>query len=370
MVDYEILKIAPDMKIINLYIIDSDINIRQRLLDATANDTSIAISAEERPDDPKSVLQDLKETGADALILGINEKDSLEMQIFKEVRNQLPYLPVMVMTPHNRQGAEIALTALKNGAVEYFPKTSPLSNAVLPVEYFEKRVVPVIKIIPRLNRNILLTTGYIDDAAKKINPIPSDFFENSFSKMDLLVIAGCLGGIASLYLLLSGLPGSLPVPVIVVQHIPDMLTEVLAADLNKFTGLNVKEAEEGEELLAGHVYISPGDYHITVRRFDQKRVISLNQSGKIKGFRPSIDVLMKSVRKQYGNRVLSVYLSGGGNDGIDGANIIDVIGGQIIIQNKQTSLLSDLTWKLEMMGLNEGSYPVERLAHEISKRLI
>ena len=358
------------MKKIHLYIIDSDETVRQRVLDATAADPEITIAESEGPGNTDTTLEKLKSEKPDALLLGINEKFSAEMDLLITIRENLPYLPIMVMASHNREGAEIALSALKKGAVEYFPKTSPLSSAILPVEYFETRVRPVIKAVPRLNRAVLLSSNHLEDAVNKITPIPGEFFSNSFSRMELVVIAGCLGGVASLYLLLAGLPGNLPVPVIVVQHAPDMLTNVLATDLDKITALNVVEAKDGDKLLPGYVYIAPGDQHVTVRKSNQKMVISLNRNNFVKGFRPSIDVLMKSVRKQYGNRVLSVFLSGGGNDGIDGANVVDVIGGQIIIQNKQTSLLSDLTWKLEMMGLNEGSYPIERLAHEISRRLI
>ncbi|MCC5941245.1 MAG: chemotaxis protein CheB [Balneolaceae bacterium] len=358
------------MKKINLYIIDSDEIVRQRVMDAIANDPEISIAESESLGDIKATLENLNSENPDALILGINEKNSDEMELFIEIRAACPYLPVMVMTPHNREGAEVALHTLKKGAVEYFPKTSTLSNSILPVEYFEKRVKPVIKVVPRLNRAVLLSANQFEDSINKIEPIPGEFFSGSFSRMEMVVIAGCLGGVASLYLLLAGLPGNLPVPVIVVQHAPDILTDVLADDLDKITELNVVEAKDGDALLPGQVYISPGDHHVTVRRSNHEMIISLNQNRMVQGFRPSIDVLMKSVRKQYGNRVLSVFLSGGGNDGIDGANIIDVIGGQIIIQNKQTSLLSDLTWKLEMMGLNEGSYPIERLAHEISRRLI
>ncbi|TVR16835.1 MAG: response regulator [Balneolaceae bacterium] len=358
------------MKKIKLFIIDSDETVRNRLHDAINPDPEIKLIACEHADDVQTAIDKLNTAKPDALILGINEKNSAEMDIFQKAREQFPYLPVMVMTPNNRDGAEIALITLKKGAAEYFPKTSPFSGIILPIDYFENRVRPVIKVVPRLNRTVLLNTNYLENAIQKTEPIPAEFFTNSFNRMDMVVIAGCLGGVASLYRLLAGLPGTLPVPVIVVQHAANMLTEVLAEDLDKITDLNVKEAQEGDALLPGCVYIAPGDHHITVRKKNQEMVIMLNQSSYVKGFRPSIDVLMKSVRKQYGNRTLSVFLSGGGNDGIDGANIIDVIGGQIIIQNKQTSLLSDLTWKLEMMGLNEGSYPIERLAHEISRRLI
>ncbi|MBD3616246.1 MAG: hypothetical protein HUJ22_06685 [Gracilimonas sp.] len=357
------------MKPINIFILDANEIVRRRLQDAVTETTglNILLSGSSTEHDIRTKIKDAE---PDLIVMGIDHHYSEEMRLFNYLRNQHAHLPILVMTPHNRDGATVAITTLKKGAVEFFPKSTTLSGSILTVDFFKERLIPIIKITPRLNRNVLLSQHFVDTAVKKIEPIPDDFFNTSLSRMELLVIAGCLGGVAPLYLLLSSLPKNLPVPIVVVQHMVEIYSKVLAEDLDKYTKLSVKEAEHGEELKAGHVYIAPGDYHTLTYKKDQKIHLTLNHGPKVAGFRPSIDILLKSTAQQFGKRMLTVYLSGGGNDGIEGAKIIDIIGGQIIIQNARTSLLSDIPWKVESYGINEGAYPVERLGHEISKRLV
>lgn len=357
------------MKMINIFIAEPNLYVREKMEKAINQTDGLSLINSKSTEPIEEVWKEIVESEPDLLILGIDYNDSEEMKLFLRIRQQQEYLPVIVLTPHNKAGAVAAIQALKNGAVEYFPKTTRFSNSVRTLDFFQNRVIPVIKAIPRLNRTVLLTRNFLDKKIELTNPIPADFFKTSMSRMELLVIAGCLGGVAPLYILLSQLPKNLPVPVIILQHIEELYSEVLAEDLNKYTELEVKEAKEGDVLQNGVAYLAPGNYHIQIKKSDGVNKILLSQQPDVAGFRPSIDVLLDSVAKQYGPNTLSVFLSGGGGDGTEGAKIIDIIGGQIIVQNKQTSLLSDFNWNLKVHGIHEGAYPIERLVHEISNRL-
>jgi two-component system, chemotaxis family, protein-glutamate methylesterase/glutaminase len=357
------------MENVTVLLLDPNQTLVNTLSDLIHRDEDLVLGRAMTTDQIENIDQLLNEQNPGVIVLGIDSPVSKEMDLFEYLRKKYSHLPVLVMTPHSRTGAEIALTSLKKGAVEYIVKTTILSGSLLSDEHFNGRLVPVLKAVPRLNRNILVAGTFVDEAVKAVHPVSNDFFKDAENRIKLLVIAGCLGGVPSLYLLLSSLPESLPVPVIVVQHMPDIYTQVLAEDLNKITGLNVVEATNNVELKPGTVYITPGKYHASTRSIGQKNVITLHHGPKVKGFRPSIDVLLQSTQNTYQSNVLAVYLSGGGNDGIDGAKVIDITGGQIIVQNKNSSLLSDLPWKIESLGLHEGSYPLERLGHEISKKI-
>ena len=352
-----VLLIEPDPKLVNLL---------SELID---EDSDLIIGKALTTGQVDSIEKLVEETRPGVVVLGIDKQESNEMEIFHYLRKEHASLPVLVMTNHNRTGAEIALYALKKGAAEYFVKTTKLSGTILSDEYFNGRLIPVLKAVPRLNRNVLSSAKFVDEAIKAVQPVPNDFFTDAENRIKLLVIAGCLGGVPSLYLLLSSLPESLPVPVIVVQHMPEIYTQVLAEHLNEVCALNVVETTNGIELKPGTVYITPGKYHASTRTIMGKKVITLHHGSKVHGFRPSIDVLLQSTQNTYHSNVLAVYLSGGGNDGIDGAKVIDFTGGQIIVQNSNSSLLADLPWKIESMGLHEGSYPLERLGYEISRKI-
>jgi len=357
------------MKRINIFVAEPNLFVREKLDKAINQTDGLSLINSKSTEHIEELGKEIVESEPDLLILGIDNNDSEEMKLFLRVRQQLEYLPIIVLTPHSKSGAMAAIQALKHGAVEYFPKTTRFSNSVRTLEFFQNRVIPVIKAVPRLNRTVLMTRNILDTKMKYTDPIPADFFNTSMSRMELLVIAGCLGGIAPLYVLLSQLPKNLPVPVIILQHIEELYSEILAEDLNEYTELEVKEAKEGDVLQNGIAYLAPGNYHIQIKKSDGDNRIFLSQQSDVAGFRPSIDVLLDSVAKQFGPNTLTVFLSGGGGDGTEGAKVIDIIGGQIIVQNKQTSLLSDFNWNLQVHGIHEGSYPIERLAYEIGNRL-
>lgn len=354
---------------IKLFVAEPNSFVRDKLEKAIHQTDGLSLVRSVSTEQIEKIEKEIIESEPDLLILGIDSDDSQEMKLFYRIRQKLEYVPVIVLTPHSIPGAVAAINALKSGAVEYFPKTSAFSGTVRSLDFFQKRVVPIIQAVPRLNRTVLLTRGYLDSKIKTSDPIPADFFKTSMSRMDLLVIAGCLGGIAPLYILLSQLPGNLPVPVIILQHIEDLFSEVLAEDLDRYTELEVKEAKEGDVLESGIAYLAPGNHHILVKKNNGDNRIVLNQLSEVAGFRPSIDLLLESVARQFGPNTLTVFLSGGGGDGTEGAKVVDIVGGQIIVQNKQTSLLSDFNWNLQVHGIHEGAYPIERLAHEIGKRL-
>ncbi len=357
------------MEHVSVLLIEPDKNLVNLLSDLIDYDSDLFLGKAVTTNQVESIENLVDEVRPGVVVLGIDGQESKEMEIFHYLRKEHSSLPILVMTNHNRAGAEIALYTIKKGAVEYFVKTTKLSGTIQSDEHFNGRLIPVLKAVPRLNKNVLVSGTFVDEAIKAVQHVPSDFFNNSENRIKLLVIAGCLGGVPSLYSLLSSLPQNLPVPVIVVQHMPEIYTEVLAEQLNKISALNVVETTNGIELQPGTAYITPGKYHASTRTIMGKKVITLHHGSKVHGFRPSIDVLLQSTQNTYQSNVLVVYLSGGGNDGIEGAKVIDFTGGQIIVQSSNSSLLADLPWKIESLGLHEGSYPLDRLGYEVSKKI-
>lgn len=357
------------MKSLQIYLTDPDKTIRNRLSEIINSDSDLTLAGCSTVTDVDQERDNIVNSNPDVLLLGINRDDSKELQLFTLLRKEHPQLPVLVLTKHTTEGAKIALKTIKRGAVEYFPKTTTLSGSVQPDRFFRERLLPVIKAVPRLNRNILISGHGVEQLvpAKMAGTRTSPPAERPHH---LLVIAGCLGGIPALYILLSSLPKELQVPVVVVQHMLEIYSKELAEDLDRILPYEVLEAEEGSELLPGRVLISPGNMHSTLRRNRSGHMITLNTHEKVKGFRPSIDLFLSSAATIFGNRILTVYLSGGGKDGIEGAKVIDVIGGQIIIQNRNSSLLPDLPSEIQLFGIHEGAYPLERLGQEITRRLL
>lgn len=317
----------------------------------------------------KEILNYLEGQATDVVLLGISRMDTDEMKCFNAIRDRYPDLPVILLPTHDEEGARATLSALKRGAIEYINKTMSFSGAVHNEEHFKKRLVPVIKAVPRLNKKVIEHHRELEKTIRSIKKVKFTEGQDSMMRKELLVIVGCLGGVQALYLLLSSLPENLPVPIVVLQHMPKIFTRELAADLREWTGLEVEEATDNCRLQAGTVYVAPGDQHAYVHSFEDHTLMTLVKGNNVSGYRPSMDELLKSTRNAFGNRVLVVYLSGGGTDGVEGAEVLDTVGGQIIIQNRSTALLWDLPFKVGVREVVDGSFPVDNLGQQITQRL-
>jgi len=151
---------------------------------------------------------------------------------------------------------------------------------------------------------------------------------------EVVAVASSAGGLAALTSLLSGLPASFPVPVLLVQHLDPRHKSLLADMLGRCTELPVKMAEGGDRLTGGSVFVAPPNYHLLV---DSGGTLSLTQSELIHFLRPSADILFESVARNFPGRAIAVVLSGTGSDGARGVKAIKSTGGTVIAQDQDTS---------------------------------
>lgn len=151
---------------------------------------------------------------------------------------------------------------------------------------------------------------------------------------DIVALAASAGGLHALSQVLSGLPVEFPVPLVVVQHLNPQHSALMADILNRRTALWVKEAEHGEHLVAGRVYLAPPNYHLVV---NADRTLSLTQTEFVNFVRPCADLLFESVANIYQNRAIAVVLTGKGVDGTQGVQAIKNNGGITIAQDEATS---------------------------------
>ncbi len=151
---------------------------------------------------------------------------------------------------------------------------------------------------------------------------------------DVVAVAASAGGLRALSELLAGLPGDLPAAIMIVQHLDPRHRSLMAEILAKRTKLPVKQAEEGETVSAGTVYIAPPDRHLLV---DQAGTLSLSNAELVHFVRPSADLLFESVAASYRERAIAVVLTGSGSDGAMGLKAIKATGGTVIAQDEPSS---------------------------------
>ncbi|OON78776.1 chemotaxis protein CheB [Streptomyces tsukubensis] len=172
----------------------------------------------------------------------------------------------------------------------------------------------------------------------------------------IVAIASSAGGIRGLTVLLGGLDESLPVAVLVVQHLDPHHRTVLAEILGRRTSLPVKLAGAGERVRPGHIYIAPPGRHLLAAPRDR---IRLSGADAVNFVRPSADLLFRSVAEQYGERVIACVLTGTGRDGASGADAVKAAGGKLIVQDPDSAEFTGMPEAAVSTGRADFVLPLE-----------
>jgi two-component system chemotaxis response regulator CheB len=169
--------------------------------------------------------------------------------------------------------------------------------------------------------------------------------------------------------LFSGLPADFPAPLLVVQHMPPMFTQMLAERLTKHSKIATVEAKSGMEVEPGKAWIAPGDFHLEVVREGYRVQTKIHQEPPENACRPAVDPLFRSVARVFGANCLAVVLTGMGQDGLRGCEAIRAKGGQILAQDEASSVVWGMPGYVARAGLADQVTPLPKLASEIVRRV-
>jgi two-component system, chemotaxis family, protein-glutamate methylesterase/glutaminase len=291
-------------------------------------------------------------------------------------------LPVIMVSSLTKAGAETTLQALDRGAMDYVgkPDSGTGRHRVLGEELIRKiRMMSGVDV----TRMLRIRCERLERARKRTLTHPSTAAP-THAASSVATPAGfaeaCIalgistGGPPALTTLFEALQPPLP-PMLVIQHMPPNFTKAFAWRLNSLSPLSVKEAKPGDVLEPNHVFVAPGDKHLSIRRQDGRAVVHIDESDPVSGHRPSVDVMMRSAAEVYGSRVLGVIMTGIGRDGSDGCRSIRSRGGYVIGQDEATSDVYGMN-KVAMVegnvdrqfGLDEGSNLIMGLAAKLPAR--
>jgi two-component system chemotaxis response regulator CheB len=183
-------------------------------------------------------------------------------------------------------------------------------------------------------------------------------------------MAASAGGVPALRSVLAGLSASLPVPVLIVQHMPPVFTRQFAERLDRLSALHVVEAVDGTPLLPGTVHLAPGDRHLVVEPDPGGRFrTALTEEPPENYCRPAVDPLFRSAVAAYGGAVLGVVLTGMGSDGRQGAGAIREAGGTVLVQDQTTAVVWGMPGAVAQAGLADEVLPLDRIVGAIHRHL-
>lgn len=282
--------------------------------------------------DGEETLEIVERTNPDVLLLDIVMPRKDGISVIKELMRKKP-LPIVVFSSLTRENADITLTALELGAVDFLLKPGGLPTP-LNIESIRDELIKKVRVAAYVGP-IRLTINKM--TVRRATIKTAQFLYKTANVA--VVIGASTGGPSIVRQILSRLPGDLPAAVLVVVHMPPLFTKLFAERLDQASALTVKEAVDGEKILTGHAYVAPGGFHMCVSKTVEGAVISLKKGPKIHGVRPALDVTLDSVAEVFGARTIAVILTGMGCDGANGALKVKKYGGYVIAQDEASSVI-------------------------------
>jgi two-component system, chemotaxis family, protein-glutamate methylesterase/glutaminase len=290
-------------------------------------------------------------------------------------------LVVIMVSTLTRRSAELSLRALALGATDYIPKPETTYEAMTSAA-FRRELIDKVR---GLGRKRLLTRDLAPapeeppprfqapavQRVPEVKPQRAEKAEISLRPFSVvvpraLVVGSSTGGPQALTALFEQLTAAVDrAPVLITQHMPPTFTTVLAEHLRRVCGRDAHEAEHGEPVLAGGLYLAPGGRHMRVVRESNVVKIALDDEPPINFCRPSVDPLFSSAASVWGASVLAVVLTGMGSDGTRGAADIVAAGGSIIAQDESTSVVWGMPRSVAMAGLCSAVLPLDQIAGKI-----
>jgi two-component system, chemotaxis family, protein-glutamate methylesterase/glutaminase len=302
-----------------------------------------------------------------------------------------PDLAVIMVSTFTRRSAEISLRALALGAADYIPKPESTREVTTSVS-FRRELLDKVRALghrrrpaarvqapalvpppepvvaphsephpaPRIHKSAASEFTHLhDQTAIQLRPF-------ALTPPRALLIGSSTGGPQALTALIEKLPAAIDrAPVLITQHMPPTFTTVMAEHLSRVGGRGAHEAEDGEPVLAGGIYVAPGGRHMRVVRDSDGVRIAIGDDEPIHFCKPAVDALFSSAAAVWGQASLALVLTGMGADGTHGAADIVAAGGSIIAQDEATSVVWGMPRSVAQAGLCSAVLPLEQIAPKV-----
>jgi two-component system chemotaxis response regulator CheB len=288
----------------------------------------------------------------------------------RELRRRGHKMPVIMCSSLTQRGASVTLEALAGGASDYVAKPTGQADRAAATRALAQDLLPKIHALTT-SQPLAAPLPAVPGAARPpvILPFAPPARQQPINATPAVVAIGVsTGGPAALDVLLPALPGNFSLPVLIVQHMPELFTRLFAERLNGRCRLPVREAADGEPVSPGTIHIARGNWHMEVlaaSRPGGPPSLRLSQGPLENHCRPAVDVLFRSAAAAYGAGVLAVVLTGMGADGMLGCRVVRGAGGSVLAQDQATSTVWGMPGAVVNAGLAHKVLPLDAIAPEI-----
>jgi two-component system chemotaxis response regulator CheB len=236
--------------------------------------------------------------------------------------------PVLMLSSLTTEGAALTLKALEMGAVDFICK--PAS-----VDRIGEMAAELIAKIKAATRSKVVELSHLEAPGGAANS-GGAWAAQRGARRRIVAIGASSGGPNALRFMLPKIPGDVGAGIVIVQHMPEKFTEMLARWLDDICEIEVKEARDGDLILPGRALIAPGSAHLKVKRMPHGDVAEIERREPVSGHMPSVDVLFRSVAEEFGANAVAIIMTGMGSDGASGIGEVKRAGGLTVAQDKES----------------------------------
>jgi two-component system chemotaxis response regulator CheB len=328
--------------------------------------------------DPYQAREIIRNLDPDVITLDV-EMPRMDGLDFLEKLMRLRPMPVVMVSTLTERGAETTLRALELGAIDFVAK--PRIGIAQGLQEMGAEIADKLRIAararierrtvarpapPAATPRVAGAGGTPAGTPPLVKAVPIAYSRSSTEK--IVAIGSSTGGTEALREVLTQLPADCPA-VLVTQHMPPGFTRSFADRLNSLCRMHVKEAEHGERVLPGHVYVAPGGRHLAIGRSGANYVVELDDGPPVNRHRPSVEVLFKSVARHAGRNAIGIMLTGMGRDGADAMKELRDAGAHNIAQDEATCVVYGMPREAVASGAVHEVLPVQKIAGHVLDQL-
>jgi len=347
---------------IKVLIVDDSKLIRALLAEmiSTAPDMEVVGEAE----DPFDARDKIKALSPDVITLDI-EMPKMDGITFLRNLMRLRPMPVVMLSTLTAEGAPITLEALSIGAVDFLEK--PKVNVAEELPLYTETLLE--KLRAAAGAKVIRHKAKSEEMEQRQAALQKNWDNLSFKLNHLVAIGASTGGTEAIKEVITKLPENFP-PVVVTQHIPAVFSTTYAERLNKTSKMTVYEAEDGQLIRQGCVYIAPGDEHLKIVKKGGALHCKLEKSEPVNRHRPAVDVMFDSIAEIVPKRTNAVILTGMGADGAKGLLTLREKGAYTLAQDEASCVVYGMPKAAYDLGAVEKVMPLDKIAQALIKAAV